>query len=303
MKHYFSKPALIGLLVFSMFSLSQLCAQETSLTWKLATNDRFSLVMQQQAQIASQVDQRSRTSSNDMQMWIDWEVVDVGPNGTSTIKQTIKRITLVTKTPNESGEQVTNVDTGAQDKASGLAARLSQMIAPLIGGTITIQMTERGAIESVVIPESTMESLRQAPESMRLRQLFTKKGLGEMFGQAALETPDKPVAQGDTWKSSREITSEMGTFDQVQEFTFQGQPADSNMQIITLKTELREKSPSQTGARLDKFEGTGTFEYDPAEGVFSESQIDNQMVTTKPYSDMVIETNVTSSIKLSVKRQ
>jgi len=259
--------------------------------------------MQQQAHIASQVDQRSRTSSNDMQMWIDWEVVDVGPNGTSTIKQTIKRITLVTKTPNESGEQVTNVDTDAQDNASGLAARLAQMIAPLIGGTITIQMTERGAIESVVIPESTMESLRQAPESMRLRQLFTKKGLSEMFGQAALETPDKPVAKGDTWESSREITSEMGTFDQVQEFTFQGQSPDSNMQIITLKTKLREKSPSQTGARLDKFEGTGTFEYDTAEGVFSESQIDNQMVTTKPYSDMVIETNVTSRIKLSVKRQ
>ena len=196
MKHYFLKPALIGLLVFSMFSLSQLCAQETSLTWKLATNDRFSLVMQQQAQIASQVDQRSRTSSNDMQMWIDWEVVDVGPNGTSTIKQTIKRITLVTKTPNESGEQVTNVDTGAQDKASGLAARLSQMIAPLIGGTITIQMTERGAIESVVIPESTMESLRQAPESMRLRQLFTKKGLSEMFGQAAWKRPTSRSPKG-----------------------------------------------------------------------------------------------------------
>ena len=298
-----SRPLTSLLLLITTLLALQAKAQDIDLTWNLSANDKFSITMQQQAKIVSQVDQRNRTSSNDMQMWVDWEVVEVSPNGVYKIEQTIRRITLVTKTPNDSGEQVTNVDTETIDNTRGLAARLGQMIAPLIGATITIQMTERGSIESVVIPETTMESLRQAPESMRLRQLFTEESLSQMFGQAALQTPDQPIASGATWQANREISSEMGSFDQVQLFTLQEQQSESNIQTITLKTELQEKSPSQTGARLDKFEGSGTFKYNSAEGIFSESRIDSLMVTTKNYSDLVIETNVTSMIKLSVQRQ
>ena len=298
-----SRPLTSLLLLITTLLALQAKAQDIDLTWKLSANDKFSITMQQQAKIVSQVDQRNRTSSNDMQMWVDWEVVEVSPTGVYKIEQTIRRITLVTKTPNDSGEQVTNVDTETIDNTRGLAARLGQMIAPLIGATITIQMTERGSIESVVIPETTMESLRQAPESMRLRELFTEESLSQMFGQAALHTPDQPITSGATWKANREISSDMGSFDQVQLFTLQKQQSESNIQTITLKTELQEKSPSQTGARLDKFEGSGTFKYNSTEGIFSESRIDSLMVTTKNYSDLVIETNVTSMIKLSVQRQ
>ena len=298
-----SRPLTSLLLLITTLLALQAKAQDIDLTWKLSANDKFSITMQQQAKIVSQVDQRNRTSSNDMQMWVDWEVVEVSPTGVYKIEQTIRRITLVTKTPNDSGEQVTNVDTETIDNTRGLAARLGQMIAPLIGATITIQMTERGSIESVVIPETTMESLRQAPESMRLRKLFTEESLSQMFGQAALHTPDQPITSGATWKANREISSDMGSFDQVQLFTLQKQQSESNIQTITLKTELQEKSPSQTGARLDKFEGSGTFKYNSTEGIFSESRIDSLMVTTKNYSDLVIETNVTSMIKLSVQRQ
>ena len=298
-----SRPLTSLLLLITTLLALQAKAQDIDLTWKLSANDKFSITMQQQAKIVSQVDQRNRTSSNDMQMWVDWEVVEVSPTGVYKIEQTIRRITLVTKTPNDSGEQVTNVDTETIDNTRGLAAQLGQMIAPLIGATITIQMTERGSIESVVIPETTMESLRQAPESMRLRQLFTEESLSQMFGQAALQTPDQPIASGATWKANREISSDMGSFDQVQLFTLQKQQTESNIQTITLKTELQEKSPSQTGVRLDKFEGSGTFKYNSTEGIFSESRIDSLMVTTKNYSDLVIETNVTSMIKLSVQRQ
>ena len=298
-----SRPLTSLLLLITTLLALQAKAQDIDLTWKLSANDKFSITMQQQAKIVSQVDQRNRTSSNDMQMWVDWEVVEVSPTGVYKIEQTIRRITLVTKTPNDSGEQVTNVDTETIDNTRGLAARLGQMIAPLIGATITIQMTERGSIESVVIPETTMESLRQAPESMRLRQLFTEESLSQMFGQAALQTPDQPITSGATWKANREISSDMGSFDQVQLFTLQKQQTESNIQTITLKTELQEKSPSQTGVRLDKFEGSGTFKYNSTEGIFSESRIDSLMVTTKNYSDLVIETNVTSMIKLSVQRQ
>ncbi|MCH2180693.1 MAG: DUF6263 family protein [Mariniblastus sp.] len=303
MNVYFSRPALTGFLVFALLPLSTICAQETALKWNLASNEKFSLEMQQQVEIVSQVDRRTRTSSNDMQMWIDWEVMGVEANGNYTIKQTIQRIKLVTKTPNDSGEQVINVDTDAQESGGGLAGQLTQMITPLVGNTITFQMTNRGMIESVDIPEASMESLRQAPESMRLRELFSKEGLSEMFGQAALQTPDKPVSQGEQWESRREITSEMGTFERVQAFTFQGQSANSELQVIKLKTEMQEKAPSETGAKLEEFKGTGTFEYNPEEGIFTDSQVDNQMVTSKPYSDMMIETSVTSRIRLRIKRQ
>ena len=303
MNVYLIRPIFTGLLVFAVWPLSTICSQETALKWNLASNEKLSLEMQQQVEIVSQVDRRTRTSSNDMQMWIDWEIMSAEGDGSYTIKQTIQRIKLVTKTPNESGEQVINVDTDAQESASGLASQLTQMIAPLVGNTITFQMTERGAIESVDIPEASMESLRQAPESMRLRELFSKQGLSEMFGQAALQSPDKPVTEGEKWESHREVTSELGTFDRIQEFTLEGSSSNSDVKVITLKTEMQEKSPSETGAKLDQFKGTGKFEYNSQEGIFTDSQVDNEMVTTKPYSDMIIKTNVISRVKLRIKRQ
>ena len=299
----FSKAVLTCLLMFALLPVSTTCAQETMLRWKLSSNEKFSLEMQQQVEIISQVDRRSRTSSNDMQIWIDWEVTGVEPKGTYTIQQTIQRIKLTTKTPNEGGEQVINVDTDSQEKGSGLAGQLTQMISPLIGNTISFQMSERGMIESVDIPESSMESLRQAPESMQLRELFSKQGLSEMFGQAALQAPEKPLAKGEQWESQREISSELGTFDRVQKFTFEGPTAGSPTQVISLKTEMQEKASSESGAKLEQFKGSGTFEYNAEEGIFTESQVDNEMVTSKLYSDMLIKTNVTSRIKLRLKRQ
>lgn len=297
------KPAIIAIVSICSLMLTEARAQETALQWQFKAGDQFSVAMHQQTQIVSQVDRRSRTSANDMHMWIDWQVIDVTPDQAATIKQTIQRIKLETKTPNEGGEQVTKVDTDDEATAQGLAAKLVQLIKPLIGVTITIQMNSRGAIESVEIPKETMEALRQAPASMQLRQLFTEKGLKEMFGQAAIEMPTTPVTAGETWETTNQISSELGTFDQVQRFTLTGSENDSDSQVITLKTELRETKPSPSGAQLESFTGSGQFTYDPTKGVFTASRIDNQMVTTKPYRNMLIKTNVISMIELTVERK
>ena len=297
------KPAIIAIVSICLLTLSESHAQETTLQWKFEVGDQLSVSMHQQTQIVSQVDRRSRTSSNDMYIWIDWQVIAVDQDQTASIKQTIKRIKLETKTPNEGGEQVTRVDTSDGKAAQGLAAKLVQLIKPLIGGTITIQINGRGVIESVEIPEATMETLRQAPASMQLRQLFTEQGLKEMFGQAALEMPADPMAAGETWETTAQISSELGTFDQVQMFTLEEGGEESALRIITLKTELRETKSSPSGARLESFTGTGRFTYDSSKGLFTESRIDNQMVTTKPYRNMVIKTDVTSMIELTVARQ
>ena len=79
-------------------------------------------------------------------------------------------------------------------------------------------MNPRGEILDVEIPEQSMQAIREAPASMQIRQVLTKEGLSDLFGQSAIVFPEKSLSAGDTWIDQTEIKNEVGTIKKIDQF-------------------------------------------------------------------------------------
>ena len=282
-----------------------LLAQDSEIRWRLNPDDVLQIEMQQRTGIVSQADQRNRKSTNEMRLWMQWTVQQVN-DGQMTISQVINRIQLISRVPTEGGEQVTEIDTddmgGPNPKA--LAKRLTRLVEPLIGAEVTLEMTYRGEIVSVEIPDESLTALREAPSSMQLRNVFTQDGLKNLFGQAAFLAPEAAVKPGDSWKSNKKLSNEFGTFEQVQTFTMEPGAADADSEReFSLVTELVELEASESGGKLVSFDSSGSFVFDVDGGYFSRSNVKTSMQTSRQYREKTIESTVTSDVNITVNKK
>ena len=190
----------LGTVLLTLITTSLVAQTPEPFRWKFAQGDAFKVDLSQTSVVTSTVDQRSRKTTNTMQMFMNWNVTEVdNENGTATLAQSIDRITLNMVTPTKGGEKVTKLDTDDTDKNRGLADKLAKQIGPLVGTTISVVLSDRGDIQSVTVPDETMEVLRQAPASMQLRRVFTEQGMKQIIGQSAMTLPADTVDVGQQW--------------------------------------------------------------------------------------------------------
>lgn len=281
--------------------------QAQPLRWKFTQGDTFDVTFVQTSNISSQVDQRVKVVNSILTISMAWNVNAVDENGNGMIEQKITGIKLLmTSVPTGVGKAI-DIDTSRSEKPNkGPSADLLKQVEPLIGAAYTVVMSPRGEVIDVKIPESTLESLRKAPGSMRLRSLMSKTGLKDLFGQSLVVLPEEAPVEGQPWSFRADIDTGVGNFTRHNEYTWTGNRTEDGRTLaeIKLKTTLQPRdSANTTDVKFIRFDGNGVLVMNVTDGYFESSNTTNEMQTEKPYREKVIATTVKTTVEMQIKKK
>ena len=281
-------------------------AQSQPTRWRLESDDRFQIEIEQATEMVSEVDQRSQTSRNQMTLNMSWRVTTVDDDGVASLVQTLDRIRLQAQVPTPTGAREVDLDTGDSQGLKGLAKQLYQLVSPLIGTEALVRIDPRGKIVSVEIPPESIEILRHAPASMQIRNVLTPEGIKQLFGLATVELPDANLDEQPAWTVRNEVTSALGHFEQTLEYTARRDDQASGF-VIDMVNQLHpatdeEAKDEPAASTLKRFVGRGTYHFDTDQGILSDGSVTTELESERPYLDLVIQTTVKSEMKLTVKR-
>ena len=173
------------------FGVGTFEATAQTIAWKFAVNDAFDVTFTQESVVTTDYNLIKRKIGTQVELNMGWVVTSVDTDGTATIQQTIRGISMVMTTPTQAGVRTIEVNSSkAQDTNAPRVERdMWQQIQPLVGATFDVEMQANAQINSVNASDATMETIRNANGSMLLRQLLTPKGLTQLFGQSLHSTP------------------------------------------------------------------------------------------------------------------
>ena len=305
----------IGICLF-LTTLIMLCGNVSSqeVAWGFSNGDAFEVSFDQETIVTTEFNLIERKIGSQVQLTIGWNVTAVSPDGVATIDQTIERIVMTLYAP-QVGElragqeaQATKIvaDTDLAEADTKVARNMLKQIQPLVNANFTVTMQPNGAIDSVVASPATLETIRNAPGSMKIRELLTPEGLKQIFGQSIIVLPKSKFDNGETWTGTREATTELGSFSISDKFTFEG---DSEFEEETLTTiSVGSESTLQPNEDDEPVEFTGgrsegKIYFDPESKIFVASEFRNEYKISQPVRESAINTNSISTAKMRIKKR
>lgn len=299
----------IQILCLVIFTSCATCQDIEPLKWKFKQGDAFEVSLSQATNINSKIDQRVKDVNSKLVLSMEWTVESVDDStGNATITQSIDRVQLeMLSLPMGAGKPV-NIDTGSDENKKGFEAKLLKQLGPLVGVSYEVIMSPLGEIVDVTVPEKTLEAIRKAPGSLRLRQLLSKPGLNDLFGQSAVVLPDSAPSSSTPWTVKNTITTEAGTYDRQHSYQWTGNRQDNGKTLADIKmsttiTPAVDDKTTAPDVKFVSFEGNGDLEMNVTDGHFTSTKTVNKMQTEKSYREKTIITTVTSTIEMQVNKK
>jgi len=291
-------------------------AQEPSLRWKFEKGQTFEFDVSQSTTIETEVDLVKQSLETATDLKTSWTVQEVDPAGTAQIKLVIQSAHLKVTMPLASGGVRTlDVDTAATaaNEPNELEADAMANLKAVAGREILLTIDSRGQISKVELDAATKDALRQAPQSMQIRQLLTDDGLREMFASGAPPMPESGIQPGGQWIVEQKFASAAGTFVREQTLTWVGKESFQNVpqEKIELKAVLKELDPTAVNQaanadvkkpQIKAQSTTGTIWFDAQRGMITHGTVDASLTTTAPYREKTITVQLKSHVDLTVRR-
>jgi len=296
----------------SAYSQESPATQE--IAWKFKSGDNFGVSFDQESIVTSEFNLIERKIGSRVQLEMDWNVTAVSPTGVATIDQTITRIVMTIYVPQvgelQAGQeaQATEivVDTDLSEAKGKVAKDMLKQIQPLIKANFTVDMQPDGTIDSVVASPATLDAIRSAPGSMKMRELLTPAGLKKLFGQAIVVLPKSEFAQGETWEANRDATSEIGTFNITDQFTFDGDSEFEGATLPTISVNSQSTLTTQPEDGTTEFSGAGgmgKLHFDAQNNYVVASEFRNEYTMSQPIRETVVNTNTISTVKMRIQKK
>lgn len=289
----------IVLLLLSML-VSDGYAQSKVMKWSLKKDQQFDVGLIQTSQSETKVDARETRVDNVTNLQLAWKVLGVDATGEATIEQSIEGIKLEVSNPAIPAQAV-KFDTSASDdvvKGYPKSSRtLLKQVKPLVGLKFVVLMAASGEIKDVTVPEETTKVINEMPGAVRLRELFSPKGIKGLVGSAAIVLPEKELGAGDFWSDEKAMVTEFGKFTRKTNYTLVGKKAEDGSEVIEFKVE-----PEVVELDELTMSGSGTLLFSP-DGYFKSNLIKNTLTTTRLYREKQIKTVVTNEVKMTIKKK
>lgn len=306
---------LCGIVGYCAAAVSVCQTQESQLRWKFEVGQKLEIQVAQKTNLETEVDLAKQTLETATQLLSHWEVVEVNESGSAKVNMEIRSIKLDVIMPVADGVRTLNVDTtaGLVDDADEWEKDAHANLSAVIGHTIALTVDARGGISEVALEAETKDALRQAPQSMQIRQLLSDEGLRELFASAMPLLPENNVQINEPWTVSQEFASPAGKFRREQTLTWLGQETHQNLPQekigVTATLGLVEPTPNApaTGEpvvpvpKITSQSTTGTLWFDTARGMMTNGWIESKLHTVSPYRDKRIEVQVQSRVDLNVR--
>ncbi len=307
------------MLLLAMFSAGTLnssaVAQDQSLRWKFQSGQKIEMQIDQSTSLETEVDLVKQTLETSSGLQATWSVQEVDDAGTAQVSMVIQAVRLKITMPVADGVRTLQVDTAAPSPPKPNEQEVDSLenLQSVVGREIKLAVSARGEVTKVEIDAATKDALRQAPQSMQIRQLLTDEGLQELFASSAPPFPEADVKVGGNWSNAREFANAAGRFRRAQSLKWVGRESHQNVpqERIDLTTSLTLLAPPAAApqgsvapsmAKIKSQKGTGTIWFDSERGMITEGSVESLLVTESTYREKTIVTRIESRVGLTVRR-
>lgn len=292
----------LAAVLFIGLCLSATASGQELLRWKFEKGQALNVVVSQATLLETTAGSTPRRMSIDLTLEMSWSIDEVDAQQVATITQKFARLNAKLKVD---GSESVEYDSAAKSQPIG-AAQYFSAAGKLVGATLSLKMNDRGEILEVVPSDETAELLKGAVDSPALAALLSKEGLSDTLKQATLTLPEQPLEKDDTWTSASSAKLAIGQVAQKLTYTFQGpqEREGETLDAITVAAELTVKKtagakPSETA--LKEHQHAGTLFFDRAAGRFVESNIEQRLVTERPYRGTQVRVVATTTLKTTIQ--
>ena len=300
-----SVPSLVNvstLLSIALLSHSTIGAAET-LQWKFAVGDSYRLELEQTVQQTTSVLLKPVDTTTTTELVVLWKVKSIKPDGNAVIEQVFDHLKLSVKTQN--ADDLT-FDSKSEEQDSLAARELAKAIAPMLGAPIQVTMAPHGEIIDVQVSEESLEKIRLAAGSMRLRSTLSVEGLQEMLTLVTLPLPKGEVEVDESWSQERASTFPGLQVVAKHELTYRG-PQDLEGEMfdrVDIVTSLEQRPLENEGddkarkaPNIEDHLATGELWFDRENGFAKRCLQTQTLTTTTELREYTIEVNSTSSLE------
>ena len=291
----------IGLLIIALILFSVPCGLfGQPLRWRLQEGQLLHVNISQTTNTTAAITVKSVQSEYQMEMGLDWKVKSA-EGDSFCIEQTITRLAINGK---RGGNVIVALDTDKKPERTLVDAErdLNKAILALVGKTFVVEMTARGKVNDVKIPEEMLDSLRDVPASMRIRQIFTSEGYKEIFSKATLLLPEEEAAADLSWEQNETIDSQAGKFDVKHSYTINKNLSEQAAQIDVISL-LSAQPPLENQPQLMTIKeqsANGQIKFDRQQGIITSASMKTNLVTEKPFQNETITSSINSEITLTI---
>lgn len=265
------------------------------LRWKFAKGQVHNYTVSQTMKTKSEINGQTVETSSTQKMTMTWEVKDVDAQGNASMEQTIRRVVMEVGSP----QGKVGVDTESKEAPEGPAAQLKTMFGALVGTPIKVKMTPRGEFSDVVIDPKMFETFKNMGGPMG--NMFNEKALKEMTTQATLVLPEKALAKGDSWNSSKKLELPIGIMVMDNTYTLESpSPAGAEKIGVKVKMEIQPKPDSPIEVKIASQDVVGGYDFDNKAGVLASSNVQQKVQMLIKVQGMEIVQNLENAVTMTL---
>ncbi|QDV79463.1 hypothetical protein K2D_30780 [Planctomycetes bacterium K2D] len=170
------------------------------LVWKWQKGDAARYLMTQSMGMTIQAGAGGQAETSMQQdMLMDWAVEDVSEDGAAVVEQRVERIVMQNKA---GAGQEFKYDSDSEDPPAGMAALVAPAFDAMVAHPFQMTMLPTGEITEVTLSDELSKALDNLPGGA-----VSSDMIKQMSQQASLKFPTEPLAVGDKWTTTAEVTS------------------------------------------------------------------------------------------------
>ncbi|AMV36430.1 DUF6263 family protein [Planctomyces sp. SH-PL62] len=253
---------------------------DAPLRWKFQKGETIRYALVQKTESKMKAGEIERGSTVQQTSDLRWIVDEVTPEGVATMTQIIDRVRVKLES---AGQPPFEFDSEDKDKPQEgpIAAQIVPMFKALAGFECSLTMDPRGRIESVKIPQKTLDALRESL-SGAMGNLFSEESMKNMITQSGLILPEAAVEKGKGWTDESTLpVQQLGTIKTDKTYTVEGPAAeDPSKVVITLDAKMTVDAADnpQISFEIKEQKNVGRFLFDAEKGRIASSHVEVKMV-------------------------
>lgn len=268
-------------------------AEGVQLRWKFTADKNLTVTMTQEMTQEMKVAGQSLTSNMTNKTWSKWHTDSVQDDGVAKILSTVTRVLMVMDNP-VTGKMT--IDTDKEAAEDGQAAQLDAMIRPMVGVEISNQMSPRGEVSEVIIPEEALAGLKGAAGG----GMLSADQMSEMMQKVSPVFPAKGLVEGDSWDANSEVKTPVGTMKVDSKYTYEGPVQSDGKTLHSIKVEMKMDFVAPEGGPEIEFgdqKSTGIMLFDNAHGRLVRSDVEQSfMLKVNAAPGQVLEQTITQKM-------
>lgn len=268
------KVALLAMVASILVTRTAAADDAVTLAWKFKPGQKLGYVVEQnttsEGQFAGQAIKSTVSQTLDMQ----WNIESVAADGTAQMTQTISRARLKVS---QAGAPAIEYDSSSKDAPQGAAAQIGAMFRALVGKPVKLNMTPRGTISDVTLPEGMVEEMKKSAGQGPAAAMLNEESFKQMTGASTIEFADHPVKKGDTWQRKATVSNPGAGGKQTTEttYTYQGTEKGDGKQIdkigVSMKTAVAPGGAGSLQMEIKDQKSEGHIDFDRAAGHVAKS--------------------------------